>query len=141
MFFELHQQALPGTEGCIGFYCYGLRAAGILGEVPTGPEGMPRRVWEVRLPFATHWKNGRRPHPKASSHLSGGGPGCLMTGLPFFSFSKTDAELRGALVPKSSAVGSRAWRVWSLGPGRGRMWEKAFFFTSMASDRHQEVYR
>lgn len=29
LFFELHQQALPGTEGCTVFCCYGLRAAGI----------------------------------------------------------------------------------------------------------------
>lgn len=39
LFFELHQQALPGTEVCTVFCCYGLRAAGILGEVPTGPRG------------------------------------------------------------------------------------------------------
>lgn len=39
LFFELHQQALPGTESCTVFCCHGLRAAGILGEVPTGPRG------------------------------------------------------------------------------------------------------
>lgn len=39
LFFELHQQALPGTEGCTVFCCYGLRAAGSLVEVPTGPRG------------------------------------------------------------------------------------------------------
>lgn len=46
----------------------------MLGEVPTGPEGMPRRVWEVRLPFATHWKKGSRLQPKQVGHLSGGWP-------------------------------------------------------------------
>lgn len=113
----------------------------MLGEVPTGPEGMPRRVWEVRLPFATHWKKGSRLQPKQVAHLSGGWPWAPHDRASLFFFSpKTGAELRRALVPKSSAAGSRAWRVWSLGPGRGRAWEKAFFITSMASDRHQEVY-